>query len=143
MMSEFLRGDIWFFNPDPTLGREQKKLRPCLILSVDTYNNGPAELLIVLPLTTQKKSIPCHIEIKAEGLPQTQRGYQRQAPEVDRAVGAGGLHGQFGGRDAGGGVADCAAEQHADGAVRDEGAGAVDLRDCAAGHGVHDRGVGG
>ena|ERR1700733_8350381 len=68
MNTKFQRGDIWFFDPDPTLGREQKKPRPCLILSVDTYNNGPAELLIVLPMTTKKKSIPCHIEVKAEGL---------------------------------------------------------------------------
>lgn len=71
MNHEFHRGDIWFFDPDPTRGREQKKLRPCLILSVDIYNNGPADLLVILPLTTKKKSIPCHLEIKAEGLSQT------------------------------------------------------------------------
>jgi len=70
MSNEFRRGDIWFFNPDPTLGREQKKVRPCLILSVDAYNNGPADLLIILPLTSQKKSIPIHIEVKAAGLAQ-------------------------------------------------------------------------
>src|SRR5690242_13598372 len=68
MSSEFHRGDIWFFDPDPTRGREQKKARPCLILSVDVYNNGPAELLIVIPMTSQKKSIPCHIEVKTAGL---------------------------------------------------------------------------
>lgn len=70
MNHEFHRGDIWFFNPDPTLGHEQKKPRPCLILSQDTYNNGPAGLIIVLPLTTQKKSIPIHIEVEAAGLSQ-------------------------------------------------------------------------
>ena len=70
MNSEFHRGEIWFFDPDPTRGREQKKPRPCVILSVDTYNNGPADLLIILPLTTKKKSIPCHLEVKAEGLSQ-------------------------------------------------------------------------
>ena len=64
MNNKFHRGEIWFFDPDPTRGREQKKLRPCLILSVDIYNNGPADLLIVLPLTTKKKSIPSHIEAK-------------------------------------------------------------------------------
>ena len=68
MKNNFRRGDIWFFNPDPTLGREQKKSRPCLILSVDTFNNGPADLLIVLPMTAKKKGIPTHIEVKAEGL---------------------------------------------------------------------------
>jgi mRNA interferase MazF len=68
MSHEFHRGDIWYFDPDPTRGREQKKLRPCLVLSVDIYNNGPADLLVILPLTTKKKSIPCHLEIKSDGL---------------------------------------------------------------------------
>lgn len=67
MNKKFQRGEIWFFDPDPTRGREQRKTRPCLILSVDMYNNGPADLLIILPLTTKKKSIPSHIEVKLPG----------------------------------------------------------------------------
>jgi len=70
-MPEFRRGDIWFFDPNPTRGHEQKRQRPCLIVSVDAFNNGASDLLIILPLTTKKKSIPCHIEVKAEGLKQT------------------------------------------------------------------------
>jgi mRNA interferase MazF len=70
-MNKFYRGEVWYFDPDPTRGREQKKPRPCLILSADTYNNGPSDLLIVLPLTTKKKGIPCHIEVKLEGQRQT------------------------------------------------------------------------
>jgi mRNA interferase MazF len=71
MNNEFHRGDVWFFDPDPTRGREQKKPRPCLILSVDTYNNGPSNLLVVLPMTTKKKAISCHIEVKIAELGQT------------------------------------------------------------------------
>ncbi len=71
MNKEFQRGEIWFFNPDPTIGREQMKPRPCLILSFDTYNNGPDVLLIVFPLTSKKKSIPSHLEVKVEGLSET------------------------------------------------------------------------
>ena len=67
MNNKFYRGEVWFFDPDPTRGREQRKPRPCLILSVDLYNNGPADLLIILPLTTKKKTIPSHIEIKLLG----------------------------------------------------------------------------
>lgn len=67
MNSKFYRGEVWFFDPDPTRGREQKKPRPCLVLSVDVYNNGPADLLIILPMTTKKKSIPSHIEVKLSG----------------------------------------------------------------------------
>ena len=67
MNKKFYRGEVWFFDPDPTRGREQKKPRPCLILSADAFNNGPADLLIVLPMTTKKKSIPSHIEVKLPG----------------------------------------------------------------------------
>jgi mRNA interferase MazF len=71
MTHEFRRGDIWYFDPDPSMGREQRKIRPCLILSIDEYNKGFSDLLIVLPLTTKKKGIPCHIEIEVDGLAQT------------------------------------------------------------------------
>jgi mRNA interferase MazF len=63
-MDEVLRGDIWMFNPDPTRGNEiGKKIRPAMVISNDTFNNGPAGLVIVIPLTTKDKKIPCHIPI--------------------------------------------------------------------------------
>lgn len=63
-MSEILRGDVWLFDPDPTKGREiGKKTRPAIIVSNDSFNNGPADLVIVIPLTTKNKKIPCHISI--------------------------------------------------------------------------------
>ena len=63
-MTEILRGDVWLFDPDPIRGREVgKKLRPAIIISNDTFNNGPSGLLIVVPLTTKDKKIPCHISI--------------------------------------------------------------------------------
>src|ERR1700733_13709603 len=67
MNNKFSRGEVWLFDPDPIKRREQQKRRPCLILSVDIYNNGPADLLIILPLTSKKKSIPSHIEVKLSG----------------------------------------------------------------------------
>jgi mRNA interferase MazF len=48
--SEASRGDVWSINLDPTLGREQAGTRPALVLSVDKFNHGPADLLIVLRL---------------------------------------------------------------------------------------------
>jgi mRNA interferase MazF len=63
-MAEILRGDIWLFDPEPTRGKEiGKKVRPALIISNDSFNNGPSGLLIVIPLTTKNKKIPCHIPI--------------------------------------------------------------------------------
>lgn len=51
----------------PTRGHEQDGLRPALVLSVDKFNHGPAGLVIVVPITTTRRSIPTHILIpKAE-----------------------------------------------------------------------------
>lgn len=63
-MAEILRGDIWLFDPEPTRGKEiGKKLRPTIVISNDTFNNGPSGLLIIVPLTSKNKKIPCHISI--------------------------------------------------------------------------------
>jgi mRNA interferase MazF len=59
-----LRGEIWLVNLDPTLGREQAGTRPALVLSVDEFNGGPAELVVVLPVTSKDKKIPFHVGIK-------------------------------------------------------------------------------
>lgn len=63
-MTEISRGDVWLFDPEPTRGSEVgKKLRPAIIVSNDIFNNGPSGLLIVIPLTSKDKKIPCHISI--------------------------------------------------------------------------------
>ena len=52
------RGEIWLADLNPVHGREQAGRRPCLVVSVNPFNQGPAELVIVLPLTTKDKGIP-------------------------------------------------------------------------------------
>ena len=47
------RGEIWFVDLNPVVGHEQAKIRPCLIISHDTFNHGPANLHIILPLTSK------------------------------------------------------------------------------------------
>lgn len=62
--TEVLRGEIWDFNPDPVKGREQrKKIRPALVVSNDQLNESDAGLIIVIPLTTRNRNIPCHVKI--------------------------------------------------------------------------------
>ena len=58
------RGEIWTVDLSPTREREQRGTRPALVLSVDTFNAGPAELAVVLPLTSKAKGIPFHVEIR-------------------------------------------------------------------------------
>jgi len=57
------RGEIWMVNLDPTQGREQAGSRPALIVSVNQFNHGSAELVIVCPVTSKDKRIPTHIKV--------------------------------------------------------------------------------
>lgn len=57
------RGDVRSVNLDPTLGREQAGTRPALVLSVDKFNHGPADLVVVLPITSRNKGQPLHVEL--------------------------------------------------------------------------------
>lgn len=58
------RGEIWLIDLNPVRGREQAGQRPCLVTSVDLFNHGPAELIIILPITSKRKNIPFHVTIK-------------------------------------------------------------------------------
>lgn len=57
------RNDVWLANLNPTIGHEQAGTRPCLVLSVDPLNHGPAEIVVVLPITSTDRKIPSHVEI--------------------------------------------------------------------------------
>lgn len=58
-----LRGEVWFAQFDPTIGHEQAKKRPCIVLSANDFNQGASGLLIVVPLTTRDRKNPLHIPI--------------------------------------------------------------------------------
>jgi mRNA interferase MazF len=59
-MAAPLRGEIWLVNLDPVQGHEQGGKRPALVVSDDTFNQGPAGLVLVVPNTSRQKSIPIH-----------------------------------------------------------------------------------
>ena len=58
-----LRGEVRVVDLDPTRGREQAGRRPALIVSVDLFNQGPADLVVMLPITSKAKGIPLHVSI--------------------------------------------------------------------------------
>ena len=58
------RGEIWLVNLNPTRGHEQAGTRPAVVVSTDMFNHGPANLVIVMPLTTRARGIPFHVEVK-------------------------------------------------------------------------------
>jgi mRNA interferase MazF len=60
------RGDIWLIDFDPALGAEIRKVRPGLVVSIDTVGRLP--LRIVVPLTDWKPpyaGFPWFVEIPA------------------------------------------------------------------------------
>jgi len=57
------RSDIWVVDLGKGKGHEQSGQRPGLLVSVDEFNQGPAGLVVVLPLTSRDKGIPWHVEI--------------------------------------------------------------------------------
>lgn len=68
LMADARRGEIWLADLRPTRGREQSGRRPILVLSVDAFNSGPSDLIVVLPLTSTIRDIPLHVTIeKGEG----------------------------------------------------------------------------
>lgn len=61
---EPLRGDIWDLDLDPIKGHEQAGARPALILSVDLFNEGPADLVVIVPLTRTQRNIRWHVSLR-------------------------------------------------------------------------------
>jgi mRNA interferase MazF len=57
------RGEIWLADLNPTRGHEHAGARPVLIISTNTFNHGPADLVFVIPLTHTDRRIPIHVPI--------------------------------------------------------------------------------
>ena len=60
-MADPLRGEIWLADLGPTRGHEQGGRRPVLVFSTDSFNAGPAGLVVILPLTSTIRAIPAHV----------------------------------------------------------------------------------
>ncbi len=63
-MTQASRGELWLVSLDPTKGREQAGMRPALVISVDQFNHGSAELVVVVPITSKAKGVPLHVEVR-------------------------------------------------------------------------------
>lgn len=61
------RGQVWLVDFGEPVGREQAGLRPAVIVSADALNEGPAGVLLVVPVTSARRDLPSHIEIEDGG----------------------------------------------------------------------------
>jgi mRNA interferase MazF len=62
-MADPLRGEVWSVDLNPTRGREQRGSRPSIVVSNDNFNNGPADLIVIVPLTGTYRGLPLHVKI--------------------------------------------------------------------------------
>ena len=58
------RGEVWLVDFGKPVGRAQAGRRPALVVSADALNEGPAGLVIVVPITTAPRGLPSHVEIE-------------------------------------------------------------------------------
>ena len=54
------RGDVFLVNLDPTVGREIRKTRPCVVVSPDELN-AHLQTVIVAPMTTGGHAYPFRV----------------------------------------------------------------------------------
>jgi mRNA interferase MazF len=59
------RGDLIWINLDPTLGSEQKKRRPALVLSPAPYNSK-TPLCLIVPVTSKIKGYAWEVSLPQE-----------------------------------------------------------------------------
>lgn len=63
-MSGPARGEIWMVDLEPVRGHEQGGKRPALVVSADLFNESPADLVVILPITSQAKGVRSHLPIR-------------------------------------------------------------------------------
>ncbi|WP_072621300.1 type II toxin-antitoxin system PemK/MazF family toxin [Spirulina major] len=67
------RGEIYFVNLNPTQGREQAGNRPVLVLSINTINNLPLVITVIVGTKGEniKQNFPTNVRVTSEesGLP--------------------------------------------------------------------------
>ena len=60
------RFDVHLVRLDPTVGREIRKIRPCLIISPDEMNRH-IDTVIVAPMTTHGRAYPTRVPVRFQG----------------------------------------------------------------------------
>jgi mRNA interferase MazF len=63
-VTDVSRGEVWLADLNPTRGHEQAGKRPCLVISVDLFNQGASGLVVVLPITSKDKGIIFHVKVE-------------------------------------------------------------------------------
>lgn len=63
----YLQYDIVIVNPDPTVGSEIRKKRPCIIVSPNEMNRH-LQTIVVCPITPQSKNYPTRVAFELDSI---------------------------------------------------------------------------
>ena len=63
MAVEPSRGEVWRVDLEPVRGHEQGRTRPCVVVSDDLFNHGPAGIVAIVPLTSRARGVPLHVVV--------------------------------------------------------------------------------
>ena len=61
-----MRGDVWLVAPDPTVGSEIQKTRPCMVVSPGEMHDH-LRTVLVAPMTTASRPAPWRVAIRFDG----------------------------------------------------------------------------
>lgn len=78
------RGEVWDADLGSPVGNEQAGRRPAIVVSADVFNQGPAGLVVVLPLTSVDRRVPLHVALEPPEGGLTRPGWVK--PEDVRAI---------------------------------------------------------
>ncbi len=79
-----ITGEIWWAQPDSTVGREQFGRRPVLIVSNEQYHQVVTTLVITVPLTTTDRGWSNHVRVCPEGLGRASFAMTEQVRTISR-----------------------------------------------------------
>ena len=57
------RGEVYDVDLGQPVGHEPAYLRPAVVVSVDLVNNGPGELVVVVPVSSVAYGLRSHVEL--------------------------------------------------------------------------------
>lgn len=72
-----LRAETWLVDFGEPIGHEPSGRRPAVVVSADMFNEGPANVVIVVPVTTTYRELATQIEIDADSSGLNEISYAR------------------------------------------------------------------
>lgn len=84
-MKEIKRNEIYYADLSPIVGSEQGGLRPVLILQNNMGNRySPTTIIAAITSKQEKRKLPTHVNVRAEGLPKDSIVLLEQIRTIDK-----------------------------------------------------------